>query len=47
VAGAPFSVDLFASTVTTEVHDPAHSDVTNTTVPAGSVIHDEATVTPC
>jgi hypothetical protein len=41
----PFSVDLFASTVTTQVHDVAHTDVTNGSVPANSVIHDEATVT--
>src|SRR5262249_9150226 len=32
-------------TVTTRVLDAANTDVTNTTVPSGTVVHDEATVT--
>jgi hypothetical protein len=32
------------SVVTTQVHDPAHNDITNTEVTAGTVVHDEATV---
>ena len=31
-------------TVTTEVHDSAHNDITNTTVAGGVAVHDEATV---
>lgn len=32
-------------TIATEVHDPAHNDVTGQTVPAGTVVHDQAIVT--
>ncbi|MDQ3957946.1 MAG: Ig-like domain repeat protein, partial [Actinomycetota bacterium] len=33
------------STTTTEVHNALHQDITGATVPAGTVVHDEATVT--
>lgn len=36
--------EQFTPTVVTEVHNAAHEDITGTTVPAGTVIHDEATV---
>jgi hypothetical protein len=32
------------SSLTTEVHDPNHNDITNTVIPAGTEIHDQATV---
>jgi hypothetical protein len=32
------------ATIVTHVHDAANNDVTNTTVPSGTVVHDEATV---
>src|SRR4029079_19117787 len=32
------------STIVTNVRNAANADVTNTTVPAGTVVHDEATV---
>ena len=32
------------SEVTTEVHDSGHNDITGTTVPEGTIVHDEATV---
>ena len=32
-------------TVLSEVHDPSHADITGTTVPAGTVVHDYAVVT--
>ncbi len=31
-------------TVTTQVHNPAHQDITNTAVTGGTVVHDKATV---
>ena len=33
-----------ASTVTTQVHNAAHADITNTSVAVGTVVHDSATV---
>jgi hypothetical protein len=33
------------SAITTEVHDAGHNDITNSSVPLGSVVHDKATVT--
>ena len=33
-----------AAAVTTQVHNAAHQDITGTTVPAGTVVHDQATV---
>ena len=41
----PFTVDKAQLTVNTKVHDSVHSDVTNTTVPLGSVVHDTAKLT--
>jgi hypothetical protein len=41
----PFTVDKAQLTVTTNVHDAAHNDITNHSVALGSVIHDTATVT--
>jgi len=40
----PLTIEKFPPRVTTEVHDPAHTDVTNGSVPVGTTIHDEATV---
>ena len=31
-------------TVTTQVHDPAHNDITGTSVTGGTIVHDQATV---
>jgi hypothetical protein len=33
-----------AATVTTQVHNPSHQDITNTAVQGGTVVHDQATV---
>jgi hypothetical protein len=41
----PFTVDKAQLTVTTNVHDAAHSDITGHSVALGSVTHDTATVT--
>jgi hypothetical protein len=39
------SVSGGTSAITTEVHDADHNDITNSSVPLGSVVHDKATVT--
>ncbi len=36
---------IHTPTVTSQVHDPAHTDITNTSVPIGTIIHDKAIVT--
>ena len=42
----PFTVVKAPLTITTEVHNAAHADITNsTTVPLGSIVHDTANVT--
>jgi hypothetical protein len=41
----PLTVNKAQLTVTTNVHNAAHQDITNTSVPLGSVTHDTATVT--
>ncbi len=41
----PFTVDKAQLTVTTNVHDAGHADITSGNVPLGSVLHDTATVT--
>lgn len=35
----------FIATVTTQIHNSGHQDITNTTVPVGTVVHDKAIVT--
>ncbi len=40
----PLEVEQADTTITTEVHNPSHVDVTNTTVVAGTPVHDSATV---
>lgn len=39
-----FTVGKADTTTVTQVHNTSHSDVTNTSVPLGSVVHDSATV---
>ncbi len=41
----PLTVNRAQLTVTTNVHNAAHNDITNGSVPLGSVTHDTATVT--
>ena len=41
----PFTVDKKQLTVTTTVHNAAHTDITNTHVVLGTIAHDNATVT--
>ncbi len=41
----PVTVNQRTSTVTTHIHDASHSDITDTTVTPGTVIHDNASVT--
>ena len=40
----PFHVGKAPTTTTTAVHNATHTDITDTTVPLGSVVHDSATV---
>jgi hypothetical protein len=40
----PLTVDKASTTVTTQVHNTSHQDVTNTAVALGSVVHDNSTV---
>jgi len=40
----PVAVGAALTSVTTQVHNPSHVDITGQTVPAGTVIHDSATV---
>ncbi len=40
----PFSVAKADTETTTEVHDENHDDITDSSVPLGSVVHDSATV---
>lgn len=40
----PLAIEKLIPTVRTEVHDLAHTDITNTTVNAGTVVHDKAFV---
>ncbi len=40
----PFSVSKLTPNVTTEVQDPTNTDITGTTVDAGTVVHDKAIV---
>ena len=42
----PFKVSKGGTTTRTEVHNAAHEDITNTTVDAGSNVHDKAFVGP-
>jgi hypothetical protein len=39
------SVSAGTSAISTQVHDANHNDITNSSVPLGSVVHDKATVT--
>ena len=41
-ASTPF--EKLDSTVATEVHNPAHTDITNSSVTEGTLVHDQATV---
>ncbi len=41
----PVTVDKAQLTVDTTVHDASHADITNSSVPLGSIVHDTATVT--
>jgi uncharacterized repeat protein (TIGR01451 family) len=38
----PFTVNKAQLTVTTKVHDANHNDITNSSVPLGSIVHDTA-----
>jgi len=40
----PFTVDKAQLTITTEVHNGSHTNITNTSVPLGTSAHDNATV---
>jgi hypothetical protein len=40
----PLNVSKLDSQVATQVHNPSHTDVTNAAVEAGTVVHDQATV---
>ncbi len=40
----PLAVEKLTPTVTSEVHNPSHTDITNTTVDEGTVVHDKAFV---
>ena len=39
------TVDKAQLTIVTAIHNTSHNDITNTSVPVGSVVHDTATVT--
>jgi hypothetical protein len=41
----PLTVDKAQLTIVTAIHNSSHNDITNTTVPVGTVVHDTATVT--
>lgn len=41
----PLTIEKLTPSVRTEIHNPNHTDITNTTVPVGTVIHDRAFVT--
>jgi len=43
-ADEPFVVDKGPTTITTQVHDADHKDITNKVVYVGAVVHDSATV---
>ena len=42
----PFTVDKADTNITTQVHDSTETDITNTSIPLGTVVHDKATVAP-
>ena len=40
----PFTVDKASTTISTQVHDPSHNNITNGSIVVGTFIHDTATV---
>ncbi len=40
----PFTVNKADTTTTTQVHNPSHTDITGSSVPLGTAVHDSATV---
>src|SRR5205814_2068343 len=41
----PLTVSQISSKTATQIHNGNHDDITNTSVPLGTVVHDKATVT--